>query len=96
MGSAQRDVQPRGPVALVGITEYTVPPTSRLSLTCARTLRYQLERTVVPPDFAYVEVAMSRIVVFVLFIAAAALFTTSLTGCEPCEDPSQLWCPDEW
>lgn len=28
---------------------------------------------------------------FLLFAAGAAL-----TGCQPCDDPSQLYCPDQW
>lgn len=43
-----------------------------------------------------VESKMYRLVIAGVVIALATLFTTTLTGCEPCEDPSQLWCPDEW
>lgn len=43
-----------------------------------------------------VESKMYRLVVACVIIALATLFTTTLTGCEPCDDPSQLWCPDEW
>ena len=28
----------------------------------------------------------------VLFVVTAA----GAQACEPCDDPSQLWCPDEW
>lgn len=24
------------------------------------------------------------------------LLASTVTACEPCNDPSQIWCPDEW
>jgi len=39
---------------------------------------------------------MVRVVALCCLVALAALFAAGANSCEPCNDPSQLWCPDEW
>ncbi len=39
---------------------------------------------------------MKRAPLALCLLALVTLLAAALAGCQPCEDPSQVWCPDEW
>jgi len=40
---------------------------------------------------------MKRFAVAVVLALLALTAIASTSGCrQPCEDPSQIWCPDQW
>jgi len=39
---------------------------------------------------------MKRLLGIMLFVAFALALGGATIACQPCDDPSQLWCPDQW